>query len=106
MNAIDVTEQSFDSEVVQSSTPVLVDFWGPGCGPCKRMAPVVDSIADEFAGRVKVVKVDTSEAPALGARFRIMSIPTFLVVKQGQVVAQFVGSRSREDLVDALNEYV
>jgi len=104
MKALEVTSQNFEAEVLGAKGPVLVDFWGPGCQPCARMAPIVEAVADQLGGEVKVVKVDTSVAPELAMQFGIRSIPTFLVLDQGKVVRQRVGSMSRDDLVDWITD--
>jgi thioredoxin 1 len=97
-----VTPGTFAQEVLESPIPVLVDFWGPGCPPCRAMEPTVDELASELAGRAKVVKVNVRDAVDLAARYRVLSIPTFLVFSRGQVVAQLVGARAKDDLLDAV----
>ena len=92
-NAQDVTDSTWDSEVLKSPTPVLVDFWAEWCGPCKAMGPFVDKLAEELAGKLKVVKLNTQDNPEVPGRYSITSIPTFLLIKDGEVVHQLVGSR-------------
>lgn len=87
-----VTDASFDKEVMQSTLPVLVDFWAPWCGPCRMTEPVVEKLANELAGSLKVAKVNVDENPRLSGRLGIQSIPTMLVVKNGQVVDRWVGA--------------
>ena len=105
-NIVTVSEANFDQEVVQSSTPVVVDFWAEWCGPCKMIAPVLDELATEYAGRAKVAKVNIDEAQGLAARFRINSIPTLLFFKNGQVVDQIVGARGKRDFKVKIDQMV
>lgn len=95
------TEENFESEVLSSETPVLVDFFATWCGPCKSLAPVIDQIAEEQGGRVKVGKVNVGEQRELAAKFRIFSVPTVLLFRNGEVTASLKGYRSKEQL-DAL----
>jgi len=95
---MEITEANFDSEVLQSGTPVLVDFWAPWCGPCKVMSPIVEAYAEEAGGSLKVGKVNVDEHGPLAQRYNILSIPTFVVFKGGQVVDQFSGSMSKDAL--------
>ena len=91
-NTVIITQENFQTEVLQSATPVLVDFWAEWCGPCKMMSPALDELATEFAGKAKVAKVNVDDQQALAAQFRVSSIPMFLVFKGGQVVAQHLGA--------------
>lgn len=93
-----LTEQNFDAEVLQAELPVLIDFWAPWCGPCRMLAPAVAQIAEEYAGKTKVCKVNVDEAPELARRFGIMSIPTVLVFKGGQLTEKLVGLRPKAEL--------
>lgn len=92
------TEENFEKEVMESELPVLVDFYADWCGPCKMMGPIVKALAEKLDGRIKVGKVNVDEQPALSQRFRVMSIPTFIVFKEGKAVETFVGGMSGKDL--------
>lgn len=86
---------NFEQEVLQSSVPVLVDFWAPWCGPCRAIAPAVEELASEYAGKARVVKVNVDEDPEISSQFGVSSIPALLVFKDGKVVETLVGSRSK-----------
>lgn len=101
-NIVTLTEANFAAEVLQSSTPILVDFWAEWCGPCKMIAPILAELADEFDGRVKIGKVDVDQNQALAVQYGISAIPTLLFFKGGQVVDQARGARSKRDLKDSL----
>lgn len=102
-NVLNLTEANFDHEVLNASTPVLVDFWATWCGPCKMIAPVIDEIAAEKGGAVKICKVDVDENQAISARYGIRAIPTILLFKNGDVKEQIVGGAvSKSDLVSKL----
>lgn len=90
----DVTDSQWDTVVLQSDLPVLVDFWAEWCGPCRAMAPLVDKLADELKGKVRVVKLNTSDNTEVPAKYGITAIPTFLLIKQGKQVKSMVGSQS------------
>jgi thioredoxin 1 len=99
-----LTADSFGKEVVESSTPTLVDFWAEWCGPCKMIAPVLDELATEYAGKVKIAKVNIDDHPAIAAQYGVRAIPTLLMFKGGQVVEQMVGARSKRDLKASLDK--
>lgn len=101
-NLVTLTDSNFDAEVTNSASPVLVDFWAEWCGPCKMIAPILDEIATEKAGVVKIAKVNVDEAQALSARFQIRAIPTLLLFKDGQVKEQIVGMTSKRDLLSKI----
>ena len=99
---VTATDQTFDSEVIESEQPVLVDFWAPWCGPCRVLGPVVEELADEFHGRAKVVKVNVDDSPQVARRFGIRSIPTLLFFQGGEVVDTTVGLAPKPDLAAKL----
>jgi len=100
----DTTDATFDQDVLQADTPVLVDFWAPWCGPCRMVAPIVEELAEEYDGKVKFVKLNTDENPQIAGQFGIRSIPTLLVFKGGQTVGQIVGFRPKGELAKRLDE--
>lgn len=103
MNApIDVTQATFKSEVVDSDVPVVVDFWAEWCGPCQQLSPIIDEIAEEMDGQIKVAKVNLDEERELGALFQVLSIPTVLLFKGGQKVDEFVGLRPKPEIVSRI----
>jgi thioredoxin 1 len=102
---IEINEDNFESEVLQSNQPVLVDFWAEWCGPCKMLAPVLDEIATEQAGRAKVAKVNVDTNPVLAARFGIQSIPTLLYFTGGEVRDQTIGVTGKRAIVSKLEKF-
>lgn len=102
MSVVTITKANFEQEVVNSDIPVLVDFWAPWCGPCRMMAPIVDEIAEEKAGQVKVAKIDIDQEPELAMQFGVMSIPTLIVFKQGAVAQKSVGLQPKNAVEDLL----
>ncbi len=100
---VNLTQENFAEQVLQSTAPVLVDFWAEWCGPCKMIAPVLDELADEFEGRAKIGKVNIDEQQALAAEYGIRAIPTLLVFSKGQVAEQIVGARSKRDFKASLD---
>ncbi|MGN1168238.1 MAG: thioredoxin [Lachnospiraceae bacterium] len=98
MAELKITSGNFENEVMKSDIPVLIDFWASWCAPCKMMLPVVAQLAEEYAGKVKVGKVNVDEEPELARQFQVMSIPMFAVVKDGKVVNQMIGARPKSEL--------
>ena len=98
------TSENFEEEVLKSDVPVLVDMFATWCGPCKMMAPVVAQLAEEYEGSVKVGKLDIDQNVDIVAQYKIMSVPTFLVIKDGEVVKKLIGAVSKEELVEAIDQ--
>lgn len=101
-----INDTDFESVVVNSDIPVLLDFWAPWCGPCKMIAPVLDELAPEFAGKVKIVKMNVDDNQATPAQFGVRSIPTLLLIKNGQVVATQVGALPKTQLANFINQHI
>ena len=97
-NTLSFTDASFDSDVINSDKPVLVDFWAEWCGPCRMMAPTVDAVADEYAGRVTVGKLNVDENPGVAGKYNIKGIPTLLLFKEGRIIESVVGLVGKDDL--------
>jgi thioredoxin 1 len=95
---VTLTESNFDDEVLRAGTPVLVDFWAEWCGPCKMIAPILDELASEYDGKVKIGKVNIDDHQSIATRFGIRAVPTLLIFKDGEVAEQVVGMRSKRDL--------
>jgi thioredoxin 1 len=104
--ALAVDNGNFDQEVIQSSIPVLVDFWAPWCGPCKAISPSVDALATEMAEQLKVVKVNVDEAQEIAGRFGVISIPTLLLIKGGEVVETLRGNQSKQAIASKLQPHL
>jgi thioredoxin 1 len=105
-NLKELTDANFDAEVLKSDVPTLVDFWAVWCGPCKQIAPMVDALADEYKGRVKVGKLDVDHHQITAQQYGVRSIPTLLIFKGGQVVSQLVGAMPRSKLEAELKKHI
>ena len=105
-NIIQLSDASFEDDVIKANVPVLVDFWAEWCGPCKMIAPVLDAIAEEFSGKITVGKMNVDENNETPAKHGIRGIPTLLLFKDGQVAGTKVGAMSKAQLVDFINEHI
>ncbi len=105
-NIIELTDANFDTEVLQSKVPVMVDFWAEWCGPCRMLAPTVETVANEYAGKVKVGKLNVDENIATGTRYNIRGIPTLLIFNNGQIQEQLVGTQPKSAIERALNKHL
>lgn len=103
-NVLEITDQNFDSDVLQSKTLVVIDFWAEWCGPCKTIAPVIDELADEYLGKVKFGKVNVDFNQQTAMKYGIRSIPSLLIFKDGSVVNQIIGSVPKDSIVKLLEE--
>ncbi len=105
-NTLTFTDADFDAEVLRSEQPVLVDFWAVWCGPCLQMAPIIDSLAEKYAGKVKIGKLDVDHNPGAAQRFNVRGIPTMLLFKEGHPVEQIVGSVPEARLATTIDNHI
>jgi thioredoxin 1 len=103
-NVSELSDASFDETIHSSTVPVLVDFWAPWCGPCRMLAPIIEQVADDFAGKAKVCKLNTDEARDTAVEFGISAIPTVILFKDGQIQKKWVGLTSKKDLGEAIGK--
>jgi thioredoxin 1 len=104
MNLVHLTQKNFNEEVMKSTLPVLVDFWAEWCAPCKRIAPIIDEVAKEYSGKIKVAKLNVDEAANVASKYGIMSIPTVIIFKDGKAVDQVVGLLSKPQLKEKIED--
>lgn len=102
----ELTKSNFEQEVMLSDVPVLVDFWASWCGPCRMVSPIIDSLAEEYEGKLKVCKVNVDSESALASEFAVVSIPTVLIIKDGKVAERSVGAKSRDDFCDMIDRLI
>ncbi|MDI6828040.1 MAG: thioredoxin [Armatimonadota bacterium] len=100
------TDENFEQEVLNSDTPVLVDFWASWCGPCRMIAPFIEEIAQEYGEKLKVVKVDVDQSPSVAGRFGIMSIPTLMLFKNGNIVETIVGALPKQQIIQKIQPHI
>ena len=105
-NVVQLTDATFDAEVTNSDKPVLIDFWAEWCGPCRMVAPIIDALAEDYDGKVKVAKLNVDENPQVSRRFNIRSIPTLLLFKNGELKETAIGLRPKPQLEQLLERYV
>lgn len=107
MAEVILNDQNFENEVLKSDVPVLVDFWAPWCGPCKMMGPIIDEIAKKFEGKaVKIAKLNVDDAASTAEKYNVMSVPTFKIFKSGEIVDEFVGVQSEEEIINKLEKII
>jgi thioredoxin 1 len=106
MAEIQVTDDSFEKDVIQSAEPVLVDFWAPWCGPCRMLSPLIEELSKEYNGKIRVAKINTDEHPNAASRYKISAIPTLLFFKGGKVVEQMVGVHSKAEIKKTIDTLV
>lgn len=104
MPILKIDESNFDSEVIKSDIPVLVDFFATWCGPCKMISPMLDEISDEMQGKIKICKVDIDVSPELATKYGVMSVPTLMFMKKGDIIDTSVGGKSKDDILNMISK--
>ncbi|MCL4153781.1 UNVERIFIED_CONTAM: hypothetical protein GTU68_008202 [Idotea baltica] len=105
-NLFEISDSSFENEVLKSEVPTVVDFWAPWCGPCKSIAPILEELADEYSGKLKITKMNVDDNPKTPTNYNVRGIPNLVFFKNGEVVEQIVGAVPKEQLVDAIDKLV
>jgi thioredoxin 1 len=105
-NITQVSDATFDGDILKSAVPVLVDFWAPWCGPCRSVAPIVEDLATQYAGKIKVAKINVDESTEVATRYQITSIPTFILFKNGQVADRALGALPRSEFVKLIDRHL
>ncbi len=103
---VDITNNTFEESVIKADKPVVVDFWAAWCGPCRMVAPIMEELAEDFSGKVNIAKVNVDEQGELAAQFRIMSIPTVLIFKNGQIAEKIVGARAKNEFAELIEKHL
>lgn len=103
---VTLTSKNFEEEVMKSQVPVLVDFWAPWCGPCRAVGPILDELADEMDGQFKIAKLNVDDEGEVAGKYRIMSIPTLMVFKNGEMVEKIIGAKSKSELQDLFKKHM
>jgi thioredoxin 1 len=105
-NVTVITKNNFEQEVLNSDKAVLVDFWAPWCGPCRAVGPIIDELAGEYEGKMKISKLNVDDEGEIAAKFRVMSIPTIMVFKNGEVVEKVIGAKSKSELASLIDRHI
>lgn len=105
-NVMVINKNNFEEEVLKSDKAVLVDFWAPWCGPCRAVGPIVDELASEYEGKAKISKLNVDDEGEIAAKFRVMSIPTIMIFKDGEVVEKVIGARSKSELISLIDKHI
>ena len=105
-NVMIISKDNFEDEVLKSDKVVLVDFWAPWCGPCRAVGPIVDELADEYEGKAKISKLNVDDEGELAAKFRVMSIPTIMIFKDGEAVEKVIGARTKTELTSLIDKHI